>query len=398
MDPLAAEWLNLALRWIHMIVGIAWIGSSFYFIWQDNHLRPNPADPEIARLQGEVWMVHGGGFYHVRKFLVAPPKLPDELHWFKWEAYATWISGISLLVLVYFLGASTHLLPPDTPLAPWQGVAIAIAALGLSWAGYDALCRSPLGARDGALALIGFVLAVILCFAMSRIFSGRGTFMMMGAVLGSIMAINVFMIIIPGQKIMFASLVKGEPVDPVHGKRAKQRSLHNNYLTLPTLFAMISNHFPSAYTGAWNWAVFAALAVIGAGVRHYFNLRHRGNHQPWILPLAAAALIIVGSMTRAPSAPPVALEEPGTPPPLAQAIVQARCVACHATKPTHPDFPAPPAGAIFDTLAMTAAWADKIKASAIDSDKMPLGNLTGMSAEERVILGRWIAEGARTGR
>ncbi|WP_142847651.1 urate hydroxylase PuuD [Telmatospirillum sp. J64-1] len=400
MDAFLTEWLNLALRWMHIIVGIAWIGSSFYFNWQDSSLRKNDRDPERDRLQGEVWMVHGGGFYHVRKFLVAPARLPDELHWFKWEAYATWATGLLLLILIYYMQASAYLLPADSTLTPFQGVAIGVGAMVLSWLIYDGLCRSPLGKNDGLLAIVVFVLLTLLAYGLSHVFSGRGMYMQMGAVIGTLMAVNVFAVIIPGQKRIVAALEKGETANPADGKRGKQRSLHNNYMTLPVLFTMISNHYPTAFGHEWNWAILAGLALIGAVVRHYFNLRNRGINQPWILPAAGAALValalVISPPARSPAEAAIEGEDglPGTSFAIAQAIVEARCNACHSARPTYPDFPSAPNGVAFDTPQQIQAWAAGIQTRSVESDSMPLGNVTGMTQEERVILGRWIAEGA----
>ncbi|MDR3437306.1 urate hydroxylase PuuD [Telmatospirillum sp.] len=395
------EWLHLAVRWFHLIAGIAWIGSSFYFVWQDDSLTAAPDDPDADRLGGHVWMVHGGGFYHVRKYKVAPSRLPDHLHWFKWEAYATWASGTALITLVYWLGASSYLLPAGSPLAPWQGVGIGVASLVGSWVVYDLLCRSPLARRENWLSGIVVVLLTILAWALSQVFTGRAMFLHVGAAMATIMVANVAMVIIPNQRRMVAALLKGETPDPVWGQRGKQRSVHNTYFTLPVLFMMISNHYPITYSSHWNWLILLAIAVIGAGVRRIFVLRHSGSAKGWMLPAAAVAfalLAILATPTRAPQ--PAAADTgaegfPAAPFPIVQAIITARCTACHADHPTMPGFEEPPQGVVLQTPEQIVERAELIEKMAVTTDAMPLGNATGMSQEERAILGRWIGAGAK---
>lgn len=401
MDFIGLDWLQLAARWIHLIVGIAWIGSSFYFVWQDNSLEPAPDDAEAARLAGQVWMVHGGGFYHVRKFKVAPARLPPHLHWFKWEAYSTWISGMSLLILVYWMGASTYLLPADSALAPWQGVAAAAAFLTLAWLVYDLLCRSPLGKAEGWLALAVLLLLVGLSYAAAQVFAGRAAYIHVGAALGTLMVANVFLVIIPNQRKMVAAMLRGEVPDPVWGQRGKQRSVHNTYFTLPVLFLMISNHFPAAFAHRYNWLILVAVALVGAAVRRVFVLRHAGRHRPWMLPAAALAfalLAVAVNWDRVSAQPAAAIGDsdyPASPFPVVQAIIQARCVGCHSAHPSIAGFEVAPQGVVFDTAADIVAKTPLIQVQAVVSKAMPLGNLTAMSEEERIILGRWIADGAK---
>ncbi|WP_207481166.1 urate hydroxylase PuuD [Arenibaculum pallidiluteum] len=395
MDAFASDWLNLALRWIHVTVGIAWIGTSFFFIWLENHLRP-PIEHREG-VHGEVWMVHGGGFYQLQKFLVAPPRLPPDLHWFKWEAYATWISGFLLLCLIYFAGASAYLVKPGIGLAPWLGVVIALAVLVLAWILYDAACRRLQGRNDLMVGALVFVWTVAVAWGLSQVFTGRATYILVGAMLGTIMAANVLMVIIPNQRLIVGGMLEGRPPDAamaVLGAQSKQRSFHNNYLTLPVLFTMISNHYPGTFGHGWNWAVLAGLFAIGILVRHYFNLRNRGRNRPWLIPAAAAALVALAVSARPerPAAPAaggqVAFND-------VEAVVQRRCAGCHAARPSHEGFDAPPKGVVLETAAAIAAQAPAIYAQAVATEAMPLGNVTEMTVDERALLGRWIAQGAR---
>jgi len=395
------EWLHLAVRWFHLIAGIAWIGSSFYFVWQDDSLAPAPDDPDADRLGGQVWMVHGGGFYHVRKYKVAPARLPDHLHWFKWEAYATWASGTALITLVYWLGADSYLLPAGSPLASWQAVAIGIGSVVGSWIVYDLLCRSTLARREGALAGAVLSLVTALAYGLSLVFTGRAMFIHVGAAMGTIMVANVAMVIIPNQKLMVAALLKGETPNPIWGQRGKQRSVHNTYFTLPVLFMMISNHYPITYSTRWNWLLLLAIGLIGAGVRRIFVLRHSGAAKSWMLPLAGlafAGLAFAATPSRAPhdDAANVGQSDfPAAPFPVVQAIITARCTACHADHPSMAGFGEAPQGVLLQTPEQIAQRAEQIEKMAVSTDAMPLGNATGMTAEERIILGRWIAGGAQ---
>ncbi len=387
------DWIELALRWIHVTVGIAWIGSSFLFNWMDSQFEPaEPARPGVA---GEMWMVHGGGFYRVEKYLVAPERLPRLLHWFKWEAYSTWISGFSLLAVIYFLGAPAYLVDAATPFSPPLAVAAALALLIAGWFVYDGLCRLLVGRNALVLAALVFAWTVLVAAVADALFSGRAAYVLVGAMLGTIMAANVFRVIIPNQKLAVAALLAGEAPEPRLGIEAKQRSLHNNYITLPVLFAMISNHYPATFGHPWNWAVLAALAAIGIAVRHFFNLRNRGRSAPWILGAAALAMVAL-AVIAAPRAPDRAAAAGGGAVPFraVAAIVEARCAACHSAKPRYPGFDAPPKGVTFDRAADIRAQAARIYAQAVASEAMPLGNATGMTADERATLGRWIGQGA----
>src|ERR1044072_469864 len=280
-----SEWLNLAIRWLHLTAGIAWIGSSFYFVCLGNHLgKPGGGDAS-----GELWSVHGGGFYHNQKYQVAPSQMPDQLHWFKWEAYFTWISGFSLLVLIYYVGAQNFLLDPDkAALSPAWGIAIGLAALALGWLVYDLLCRSPVGSSNLALGAFWFACLAYAAILLDSLFSARAAYMHVGAIIGSVRVGNVFFIIIPNQRKVVADLIAGRTPDPALGAAAKQRSLHNNYMTLPVLFIMISQHYPFSSGAQRPWAVLALLGLTGVAVRHVFNLRGRGKPTGWTIVAAAA--------------------------------------------------------------------------------------------------------------
>jgi len=395
IDSQAAEWLDLLLRWLHITTGAAWIGTSFYFNWLNNHVRaPDEARPGVA---GELWAVHGGAFYQVSKFAVAPERLPRTLHWFKWEAYFTWISGFCLLVLIYYLGGDAWLLDLGAPsLSKPAAVGLGIGTLVVGWFVYDALCRSPLVTRPVLFAAVCFALAAGVALLLTRYLGSRAAYIHVGAMLGTLMAANVFRVIIPGQRVMVDAMSRGAEPDPRPGLDGARRSLHNNYMTLPVLFIMVSNHYPMTYGHTWNWAILTALALIGAGVRHWFNLRGQGRRNAWILPAAAVASVALALAAetgrrsgRATAAGPVvgatdvAWSE-------VQGIVAARCVTCHSAAPASPLFADPPAGVTFDSRLEVEARLAGILATAVESRVMPLGNLTGMTDEERVRLGAWI--------
>ncbi|MEO1246573.1 MAG: urate hydroxylase PuuD [Pseudomonadota bacterium] len=389
MTAYLIEWLNLLVRWLHVIAGIAWIGSSFYFIWLDNHLRaPRNAGDSEKGVAGEVWSVHGGGFYHAQKYAAAPLPLPAPLHWFKWEAYTTWLSGFFLLVLIYWYGASVYLIDPAVmPLSPAAGISIAAAFLFGGWIVYDLLCRSPLANRNGILSFALLILVVFLAWALCQLFGGRAAYIHFGAVLGTIMVANVAMVIIPGQKRMIAAVERGEPIDPQDGLRAKQRSVHNTYFTLPVLFTMTSNHFASVYNHADNWLFLIAISLAGALIRVYFVARHQGRASP--LPLAAAAVLLAGVIV---AAAPRASDAAGT----AQvgmdelrAVVEARCTNCHAAEPSHPAFAAAPGGVLLDSEDEILRNALRIHQQTVVLRAMPIGNLTAITEDERALIDRW---------
>lgn len=393
MDPHYQQWLSLFVRWLHVITGIAWIGSSFYFNWLDGNLRKPERKVDEAGLAGELWSVHGGGFYVVQKYSVAPSELPKTLHWFKWEAYTTWLSGFCLLVLVYYMGGAAYLLDEgSSPVGPSTGVAIGVLSLLFGWLVYHGLADTRLVDRPVAFASLGFVLVTLLAYGLTQVFTNRAAYIHVGAMLGTIMAANVFFVIIPGQRRMVDAMLAGKEPDGRAGARAKQRSLHNNYITLPVLFIMVSNHYPITFDHTHGWAVLAALSVLGAGTRHWFNLKNKGHRNKWILPVAALGMLALAvvSRPRAASAEgePVAFETVWN-------IVSTRCATCHSSSPTDAIFTTPPSGVVYDTPEQIRAFAEAINQRAVLTQSMPLGNRTQMTTEERQTLGRWIAQGAR---
>lgn len=387
-----AEWLNLVLRWLHVVTGIAWIGSSFYFVWLDNHLKP----PATGDASGELWSVHGGGFYHNQKYQVAPAQMPDDLHWFKWEAYFTWLSGFSLLVLIYYFGAQNYLIDTAKSLiSTTDAVAMALASLAIGWGIYDLLCRSPLGRDNRALGVVCFAALIGIAAFLNSMLNSKAVYIQMGAIVGTVMAANVFFVIIPNQKKVVADLVAGRSPDPKLGQQAKQRSVHNNYMTLPVLFMMISQHYPMTYGASRPWLVLALIALAGIAVRHVFNLRHKGKSSPLLfVAIAALSIAVVGyvALSKGKTAAVSSAEAPAYA--LVQPIIDKHCTSCHSMKPTNPAFTEPPLGLALDSYEHIKGAAPKIKQRAVDTDTMPLGNPTGMTAEERAILGRWIDAGA----
>jgi uncharacterized membrane protein len=389
-------WLELALRWLHVITAIAWIGASFYFVWLDNHLVIGADMPDAVA--GELWAVHGGGFYHNQKYLVAPARLPEHLHWFKYEAYFTWISGFLLLCVVYYYGASLYLIDQSKlALTPFEAISIGLAFIACGWIVYDGLCRSKIGGDAVAFGLLWFTVLVASAYALTHIFSGRGAFIHVGAMIGTAMVGNVFFVIIPNQKKAVTAMLKGEVPEARLGKEAKQRSLHNNYMTLPVIAIMISNHYPMLYEGAASWLVLAALSVSGVLVRHFFNLRHKGKIV-WELP-AAAAVVFIGTMLftaeTGRAALPQAASGPAVPFSEARALIDKHCVMCHSAKPTHAGIAAPPAGLDFSRDDIVQLNAAHIELQAVTTRAMPLGNETHMTDKERAVLGQWIAQGAK---
>jgi uncharacterized membrane protein len=391
------DWLSLFVRWAHVMLGIGWIGTSFFFVWLDMSLRANANAPK--GIGGESWMVHGGCFYRAQKYLVAPEALPKELHWFKYEAYYTWVSGFLLMCLVYYFQARTFLIDPRVlSLEPVQAIALSIGALVAGWFVYDRLCKSPLGRHAHWLGLAVFLLAVAFAFFFTQVFSGRAAFLHIGALLGTIMSANVFFVIVPNQKLVVADLIAGRRPDPALGEQAKQRSLHNNYLTLPVVLTMISSHYPMLFAQPYVWQ-FAAAIIVGAGlVRHYYNLKdagRSGNWIDWLLVYAAGiavSLVIVSmdlanrSRSAAARGEPVQLAEVVT-------IIQNRCVACHSATPSDGSFKGAPKGIAFDTPDEIERYADQILRVAVETQAMPLANRTEMTPEERALVGRWALGG-----
>ncbi len=397
--PYTQEWLNLIVRWLHVTTGIAWIGASFYFAWLDNAIRPPPPASDLAKkgVAGELWAVHGGGFYNPQKYLVAPAELPKELHWFKWEAYSTWLSGFALLIIVYYFDARAMLI--DTSVADissWQAICISLGALAFGWVGYDLLCRSRLGEHDLWFGLVMFALIVAVAYALTKTLSGRAAYIHIGAMMGTMMAGNVLMLIIPGQRKMVNAMMAGQLPNPVHGQIAKQRSVHNNYFTLPVLFIMISNHYAMTYRQEWAWLVLAVIMAAGVFIRHFFNLRQRGR-VVWRYLIISACLLLAVAVAIAPAPPGAraAAADPIAQFAKVQAIITRRCVVCHAAHPTQAGITAAPGGILLDSAARIRQHAAQIYKQAVQLKAMPLGNLTNMADAERGQIGAWFETGAK---
>ena len=398
MDPIVSEWLNLVVRWVHVIVGIAWIGASFYFNWLLNHLKvPSEGEDKVI---GELWALHAGGFFKVEKRRMPPGALPAPLHWFKWEAYWTWITGFLLLVIVYYMGASIYMVDRSVAdIEPGTAVAIGIATLIVSWFVYDLLWRSPLAGNTWLANLISLALVVGVAFGLAQVLSGRAAYIHVGAMLGTLMAGNVFRVIMPAQRELVAATEQGREQDMSLAHLAEQRSLHNNYMTLPVLFVMISNHFPSTYGYQHNWLVLAGLFLIGGAVRYYFNVRHKtGNWQSaWLLGAGAAATVALMLLVAPPGGDPeaaTASDEEAVAFTTVRAVIGHHCSNCHSATPTHEAFDKAPGGVAFDTPEQIQQTAQRILTQAVVSNVMPLGNESGMTQEERDLIGRWIYQGA----
>jgi uncharacterized membrane protein len=394
-------WAEFAIRWTHVIVAIAWIGSSFYFIALDLGLRRDK--PLDTGADGEEWQVHGGGFYHIQKYLVAPSNLPGHLIWFKWESYSTWLTGFAMLIVVYYMGADLYLIDQTKmELEVWQGIAISLGSLGFGWLAYDLICKSKFGDNNTRLMVFLFVILVAMAWGYTQVFTGRAALLHLGAFTATIMSGNVFFVIIPNQKVVVADLKAGRKPDPKYGKIAKQRSTHNNYLTLPVLFLMLSNHYPLAFASQYNWAIAALVFLMGVTIRHFFNTMHARKGMPWwtwgatvVLFLAAVALSTIQ---------PDATEEEAAAAPLSQAelqfasapgfaeveeIVLSRCSMCHAAEPAWDGIGWAPKGVVLETPADLARHAREIFLQSGVSHAMPPANLTWMEQSERNTIAAW---------
>jgi uncharacterized membrane protein len=405
-DPaILLEWAGFAARWLHVITAMAWIGTSFYFIALDLGLRRAPDLPTGA--QGEEWQVHGGGFYHIRKYLVAPPQMPDHLTWFKWESYATWLSGAALLMLVYWTSADLFLLSADSPLSAAQGIALSAGSLGLGWLIYDQLCKSRLAARPTWLMLLLFALLTAMGWAYTQVFTGRAMMLHLGAFTATIMTANVFLIIMPNQRIVVADLRAGRRPEARYGQIAKLRSTHNNYLTLPVIFLMLSNHYPLAFATPYNWLIASLVFLMGVTIRHFFNTQHARRGRPWwawgLTALIFAAIVwlsALGGPTPADATPKTTrlspaqhrlTEAPGFD--TVQEIVALRCAMCHAAEPLWPGMSLAPKGVILESPADLARQARALYLHAGLSTAMPPANLTAMEPSERTTLIAWYQAG-----
>jgi uncharacterized membrane protein len=399
LTPYLLEWMNLLLRWLHVITGIAWIGASFYFVWLDNTIRPPAPGSELANkgVSGELWAVHGGGFYNPQKYLLAPAELPKELHWFKWEAYSTWLSGFALLTVVYYFNAQAMMVDKSVAdLTSMQAVGLGLGSLVVGWTVYDLLCRSKLGQHDLAFGVVIFGFLVGSAYLLTHYLSGRAAYIHVGAMIGTMMVANVLMLIIPGQRKMVAAMMAGQKPDPSHGLKAKQRSVHNNYFTLPVLFIMISNHYAMTYRHEYAWAVLAVIMAAGVLIRHFFNLRHRGRVE-WRYPVVGIALLAAVAVAIAPKAPAAAAAGVDHAAQFArvQTIIGARCVACHAAHPTQPGFASAPAGVMLDSEALIRQNAPRIYQQSVQLKAMPIANLTNMTDAERAQVAAWFESGAK---
>ncbi len=387
----AGDWLHLVVRWLHVTAAIAWVGASFYFIALDQSLRaPRREGAEAEGVGGDAWEIHGGGFYRIEKYRIAPRTLPAPLAWFKWEAYTTWLTGFALMVLLYYVDPSQYLIDPNRPhLQGWELVTASLAIIIFGWLAYDLLARSIASERVLTVALI--VLTVVIAALSGYLFSPRGAFIQVGATLGTWMAANVFFVIIPGQRALVAATAAGTALDPGPGIRAKQRSVHNNYLTLPVLFAMISQHFPFTYGHDSSWVVLLAFMALGALVRHAFNLRHQGRdiRRTLAVALAGGVALIVALAPQPQAAGLTAADFPAV-----QQVFGARCVTCHSSHPTNPGFSVAPKGVMFDTQAEIVANAQRAYEQVVVTKAMPLGNVTGITDAERDLIGRWVRSGA----
>jgi uncharacterized membrane protein len=389
-NGLSLDWPNLFLRWGHLIAGISWIGTSFYFVALDFSLRKNGDLPD--GVAGEAWEVHGGGFYNVRKYITAPASLPADLIWFKWEAYLTWVTGFLLLVVQYYLNGASYLIDPQVmALSQWQAVAISVASLVAGWLIYDGLCKSPIGRNTGLLGVVLLVLILAAAYGFTHVFSGRGAFIHIGALIGTTMAANVFWVIIPNQRKITDALLKGETPDPRYGVIGKQRSLHNTYLTLPVLLMMVSNHFPMITDHPHAWLLVGLIVVAGATLRQFLVRTEVGDPQSeiaWALAPIAAALAFAVLLTQ----PAASTYQGEVSDAEALAIVQQRCAPCHSAHPTDSTIKQAPKGIELETMDALIRYASQIDTQAVKNRAMPLGNRTGMTPEERAKLGAWIAK------
>ncbi|SIO63541.1 Uncharacterized membrane protein [Bradyrhizobium erythrophlei] len=389
------EWSSLILRWLHVVAGIGWIGSSFYFIHLDLSLKSRAGLPD--GVQGEAWQVHGGGFYRMVKYLVAPSEMPDELTWFKWEAYTTWLSGFALMVVVYYLDAELFLVDKSVlELTPLQAGLFSFGSLALAWLLYEGACRSGLAQYELRFAIGGYLFLVGLTYAFTHVLSGRGAFNQIAAIVGTIMVANVFALIIPNQKKIVAALLAGQAPDPKLGKTSKERSVHNNYLTLPVIFLMISNHYPLLFATRYNWLIVAIVLALGPIIRHFFNARHAGKESPWwVWGVAACGMIAIALLSAAgPRDAKVGSAHAPANYANVEEIVLSRCSMCHGAEPVWASIVTAPKGILLDDSAHIQRNARLIGRNAAWANAMPPGNVTEMTGDERAVIREWLAAGA----
>ena len=395
------EWLSFAVRWIHVITAIAWIGSSFYFIALDLSLQKRANLPD--GVSGEEWQVHGGGFYHIQKYLVAPKELPAHLTWFKWESYATWLSGFALMCIIYYVGADLYLIDKNLwDIEPWLAITVSVGSIIISYLIYDFLCRSKLGDKPTLLMLLLYLILIFAAWGYTQIFTGRAAFLHLGAITATIMSCNVFMVIIPNQKIVVADLIANKTPDPKYGKIAKLRSTHNNYLTLPVIFLMLSNHYPLAFATEYNWIIASMVFLMGVTIRHYFNTMHaRAGKPTWTWAITIIIFLIIMWLSTVPNVLsnkktqiPTALEGLRTSQKFesVESIIISRCSMCHASEPVYPNIHIAPKNVLLETEEQIIQNARGIYLNAGRSNAMPPANVTWMEEDERTLLVQWYEE------
>ena len=395
------EWLSFAARWLHVITAIAWIGSSFYFIALDLSLQKKPNLPK--NVHGEEWQVHGGGFYHIQKYLVAPAELPTHLTWFKWESYATWVSGFALMCIVYYAGADLYLIDRNLwDVEPWVGILTSIGTIVISYLIYDLLCKSKLGQQPTLLMVLLYFILIFAAWGYTQIFTGRAAFLHLGAITATIMSCNVFMVIIPNQKVVVADLIANKTPDPKYGKIAKLRSTHNNYLTLPVIFLMLSNHYPLAFGTEYNWVIASLVFLMGVTIRHYFNSMHARSGKPtwtWavtiiifliIMWLSTVPKILNTNISKIPKSSERFLESQEFE--NVQDIILTRCSMCHAAEPGYMGIHTAPKNVLLETKEQIARYARDIYLQAGRSNAMPPANVSWMEKDERALLVKWYEE------
>jgi uncharacterized membrane protein len=387
METYLYEWLNYGVRFLHLITGIAWIGASFYFVWLDNSLREPPSWKKDKGIKGDLWAIHGGGFYEVAKYSLRPEEMPKTLHWFKWEAYTTGLTGFLLLTLMYYIGASSYTIDPaKMALTQWQAIGIGVGAIALFIITYEVLCRTPLVEKGLYFGLTLLAILTVFAYTLDQIISSRAMYIHIGAMLGLAMVFNVFTTIMPSQRKMVAAVSQNEQPNPLWGHRAKLRSVHNNYATLPVLLIMISNHYPITYGNPYGWFILIALIAITAYARHFFNLKHHGIIKPSILIIALLAFATLVWVV-APKSSTTAKTSVSTQP--VMQVTNARCLQCHSAKPTDEVFKVAPAGVMYDTEAEVLAKAERIYARAVVSKDMPFMNKTQITEQERQVIAQW---------
>ena len=395
MDAYIVDWLSLIFRWLHVITGVAWIGASFYFVWLDNSLQNPPQWKKDKGIKGDLWAIHGGGIYEVAKYRLQPEKMPETLHWFKWEAYTTWITGMILLAIIYYLGADSYLIDKRVAdLSQLQATAIGLGIIVASWVVYESLCSSPIAKNGYVISALLIIFATAIAYLLAQLFSGRGAYIHFGAVIGTLMAGNVFRVIIPGQKALVAAIQNGVEPDEKWAIKAKLHSTHNTYLTLPLLFIMISNHYPMTYDHQLNWLILLVITAITAVARQFFILKHKGIHRPTLLMVSAMATLILAIMMAPKPAPKVSdIKNIDQTQLTAQvlSIIKERCATCHAKNPTDEVFTVAPGGVALETMDDIYQWAPQINSRSVQSHNMPFMNKTGMTQEERNTVARWLA-------